>query len=344
VIASPAPSPRQCGMQSWFIHAAAITGRVAAGLVGCLCFYLAFFLYEDEEGVWQNRIENLWLTVYDRAKLTDRTSTALFNRIGDTLRQGFDRMFGHRLFSVRSFCVSITTSFVGVLILILISLGPIFLIAGLVLILLFFVSILSPGRQEQRWHKVTLQWSGPFALAATALTFLIFSIKDVSRYLTTFGLEIPIALGFSFLMDYLTLTIVRKSFTAISTTISITRIVTIMVQLFVLGAFVVGCSLFVAVVTFSIEYTTSFTMGGMTFLVSVLNLSTTLYCFIPMISLAVVLVHRVTWPILSRAIYPFCRHRFLVNRKVLLAVGSICFTFAFDIEQVGARGLLKLFS
>jgi len=30
-----------------------------AGLMACVCFYLAFFLYEDEEGVWQNRIEKL---------------------------------------------------------------------------------------------------------------------------------------------------------------------------------------------------------------------------------------------------------------------------------------------
>ena len=51
-------------------HALIIVSRVVAGLVGALAFYLAFFLYEDEDGVWQNRVDNLWRSVYRRAQGT----------------------------------------------------------------------------------------------------------------------------------------------------------------------------------------------------------------------------------------------------------------------------------
>jgi len=39
------------------------------------------FLFEDEQGVWQNRVDNLWIAVYGRAKLTDSVATALLNKI-----------------------------------------------------------------------------------------------------------------------------------------------------------------------------------------------------------------------------------------------------------------------
>ncbi len=40
-----------------------VIGRVLAGMVAAMAFYLAFFLYEDEEGKWQNRLENVWIAV-----------------------------------------------------------------------------------------------------------------------------------------------------------------------------------------------------------------------------------------------------------------------------------------
>ena len=44
-------------------------------------FYFALVLVEDEQGVWQNRVDDLWIAVYARAKLTDSIATALLNKI-----------------------------------------------------------------------------------------------------------------------------------------------------------------------------------------------------------------------------------------------------------------------
>src|ERR1700679_4080930 len=95
-------------------HALVLASRIVAGVVASMAFYFAFFLYEDEEGVWQNRIENLWISVYDRARITDSTSTALFNKIGDTLGGWFNRLFGEKLFSPRAVCTSVNLSLGGV--------------------------------------------------------------------------------------------------------------------------------------------------------------------------------------------------------------------------------------
>ena len=42
--------------------------RGAAVLAGVLAYYVAFFIYEDEEGKWQSRIENVWVSIHDKAK------------------------------------------------------------------------------------------------------------------------------------------------------------------------------------------------------------------------------------------------------------------------------------
>ncbi len=68
-------------------YALFVVSRITAGLLAALAFYFAFFLHEDEEGVWQNRIENLWMAVYDRAKVTDSTTTALFNKVSESVRK-----------------------------------------------------------------------------------------------------------------------------------------------------------------------------------------------------------------------------------------------------------------
>ncbi len=46
-------------------HALILASRIPAGIIAAVAFYFAFFLYEDEEGVWQNRIEQPWVQVHE---------------------------------------------------------------------------------------------------------------------------------------------------------------------------------------------------------------------------------------------------------------------------------------
>ena len=88
-------------------HALIVGSRVLAGIVGAIAFYMAFFLYEDHDGIWQDRINGYWLRVYERAKITDSTTTAVFNKIGDILYRVFSRLFGKRLLSFHAVALSI---------------------------------------------------------------------------------------------------------------------------------------------------------------------------------------------------------------------------------------------
>jgi hypothetical protein len=92
------------------LEAASIIARGVAFAVACFSFYLAFFLYEDEKGLMQNRLESLWISIYERAKATDSLSTALFNKIGATLRWTFSTVFGASLFSIEAFLASTNLS------------------------------------------------------------------------------------------------------------------------------------------------------------------------------------------------------------------------------------------
>src|SRR5664280_1339737 len=73
---------------------------------------MAFFMYEDEQGRWQNRLNEFWVRVDDRAKITGRTSTALWNKISELVVSFLNKTFGARLFSARSVIASVNLSFV----------------------------------------------------------------------------------------------------------------------------------------------------------------------------------------------------------------------------------------
>jgi hypothetical protein len=95
------------------VHILAVVGRVAAFCVAVLAFYMAFFMYEDEQGRWQNQLDLLWTSIYDRSNKTHSTTTALFNKLGETLSSVLNLMFGAKLLSLISICTSIILSIAG---------------------------------------------------------------------------------------------------------------------------------------------------------------------------------------------------------------------------------------
>src|SRR5580658_3564218 len=74
--------------------------RLLAVCVGALAYYAAFFMYEDEEGEWQNRIEKLWVAINDKEKLAGgNQASAFFNKVAYVTTRGFNKVLGRRLFS-----------------------------------------------------------------------------------------------------------------------------------------------------------------------------------------------------------------------------------------------------
>jgi hypothetical protein len=75
--------------------------------------------------------------------------------------------------------------------------------------------------------------------------------------------------------------------------------------------------------------------------IGIFNLFTGLAASAFLLVLFVVLLHRVTWPILGRLIYPLARHEVVRNHLVMAGIGTACFVFAFPLMPSSIRGILE---
>jgi hypothetical protein len=76
-------------------------------------------------------------------------------------------------------------------------------------------------------------------------------------------------------------------------------------------------------------------MGG-------LNLFTAIASSIFIMTLLFVLLHRVTWPILSRLLYPLARYEIMHNHTFLKSVGTACYIFAITPSLIDLKALFQL--
>jgi hypothetical protein len=316
---------------------AKLVGRTAAFAVGIVAYYFAFFLYENEDGVWQNRIDNLWRAVYQRAEVTNDTTVALFNKIGDVLHKGFDWVFGKKLLSFRSFAISVNLSLAG---------------GGVAIFLLSIMQIHKGEGQPEGGSKslVGLTWLF-FCFAALPVAFKerkwasIISLVPIILIMLVALFMFPLLIlhpGYqSQPSDYLAIVVMRKLFISISKTYSAFRIAFIMLALVLFSLLVVGFPTkgimwlgqrYPDVIGLRIEV-----LGIELFF---FNFTTALLCLIPAIILALLLLHKLLWPFLSRMLSPFSRYKIITNKKALLAIGTVAMTIAFNLEHVGWKFLL----
>jgi hypothetical protein len=344
------PRRRMAGMH----HALILASRIMAGGVAGLAFYFAFFLYENEEGVWQNRIENLWASVYDRAKVTDSTSVALFNKLADKLNSMFNHKFGTTLLSIRAFAASFNLS-TGIMSLFLL-IGMILVIKGpgpkeflgfiygltaafAVICFASFFFFFMPHQSTTPAPLRPLLPLIPFALSVVGATCLL--IIDPGE--TSLMRLQPIVLALSFLSDYLAIMMMRKIFTSISQTVSILRCVKLIAAFFLFPLLI---DVFAPLAYAFGIWNDTMSRDPRYFVIEfvLLNISTVLLCLVPASMLVVVLIHKLIWPLLSRLLYPVASRKVITNRKALVSVGSLCVLYALNPLQVGIKDILKVVS
>jgi len=293
-----------------------------------MAFYLAFFLYEDEEGRWQNRLENVWIAVDERAKVTRNKSLALLNKLGNILRLLLSRVFGESLITWRGAWASLNLSGAGICLALVVGLGSNSEVRGSLLAALylcFFVAAAAlPAIYSGRWVTAVryLPW---FSLW---IWLLVFYHGDVWSAVVMGGLA-TILLVLCLCVNFLALFVISLLFNYIANSASVARIACVLVALTLFSVLMLGSTLF-----------------GMAFIgpFVIVNMTTIIYCLVPDLILAVLFLHMLLWPTLSRLIYPLTRYRIVSNRKALLSVGTLCTTFALHVEHVGVKEVLKLFS
>src|ERR1700694_5196508 len=88
--------------------------------LGVVFICAALFLYEDEEGKFQNKVEEWWIKLSDKQRASRSRVAAFMQEVAQLTGRGFDRLLGRRLFSFRVIPISIYLSFASFFLLILI--------------------------------------------------------------------------------------------------------------------------------------------------------------------------------------------------------------------------------
>jgi len=152
---------------------------------------------------------------------------------------------------------------------------------------------------------------------------------------------LPFVLLFSLISDAAVVAVIRKLFISISKSLSLWQIIKMNSALVLLFIAILPAPYFLLKLIAS--HPTMKDMARITdILVLLLNSTTAMYCLIPFLFLAVLFVHKMLWPLLSRLLYPVVSRKVITNRKLLYSIASLSITYAFNLEQVGLKELVKL--
>jgi hypothetical protein len=324
-----------------------IIGRVLAFAVGFVAFYLAFFLYEDEDGLWQNRLDDLWVRIHERARKTDSISTALVNKSCELLLRASDHVFGNALFSLQMVVVSLYLSLSVVPIIAFIKDRGDFLGGSsnfpkvfAVCVAVIVVSIWKPRRGILLCFLLPWVW----VLVYFAHGILVTPVLPEGW---VWAKSMLVVVPLSITSDVCAVAFVRRTIRAISSQASPGSVMSSSFWL-VLFSMLVG----LPALTFafiglpaSIRHTEAGDLVGYFIFMNLLfNTFTVIYLIGPVFIFTGLLAHRAFWPTLCRMLYPLSRFKLLANRKAMGALGCLAWTFAFNIETVGAKELVKLLS
>jgi hypothetical protein len=76
-------------------------------VIGLLLLYIAFLLYEDEQGKLQDRLENIWVFIESRREEQTSAFANFFSGVAVTINNILDKLFGKKLFSISALYISV---------------------------------------------------------------------------------------------------------------------------------------------------------------------------------------------------------------------------------------------
>jgi hypothetical protein len=297
-------------------------------LAGCLTFltwYLAFLTYEKEPGKIQGRIEEFWLSVYERQKQTGQGAAIVFNRIAEYLMRILDQIYGNRLISIQSFAVA--SDFALAAILIVRFLQFFYYLPFLVLAVLSFAVGLMPAFIKNRVVKSLVALSGVLVL----LPYVVIHFPGHT------SVEVSALAPLSFVFTALTIGLLRWLIRWIALSGSVLRIV--------MAMGLQGMAGFVSIspLLWRDELPDYGALGALEIL-GESNIAAAVVASAFVLCLLAVLLDRIVWPIIARLVYPFVQFKIVKNRKLMATVGLICFSVAFPKLASWSGPLEKLFS
>lgn len=293
-------------------------------LIGALLILSALFLYEDEEGKIQNKVEQWWIKLSDKALSSRSRVTSFMQEVAKLTSNGFDRLLGERLVSLRftavSICFSLASCFLlGFLVLPFVhNPQPNVTPQRALLLFFFFTSFgIIPGVFKDRLvHGIW--WGLIIAVLLQIIGFLRFvvSTKGLGPALRG-SLYVTLPFGFSFLCDLAYIVFTRWILRRIS---QIDRPYEIMIQVIANFLFLIVLTLVPIFLGVKIGKYSAMAGGALT-LSFVLNSIDFFAGSAGLVVAVVLLVHRLFWPALQRPLYAIQRFVPLQKRGWLWGLG-----------------------
>lgn len=300
---------------------------VISRVMGFLLLYVAIFLYEDEEGRLQNRLEVWWIKVrYGRDRALSRAAE-IFAFSTKAASQLFDKVFGPRLLSLRAVAVSLCLSMASLnLFAPLLSIfgygvpapgstsaiwtGLCFLAFG------FGRSLFDTKWMSRLWNIVLiLVLAQNFGEIIVRVVFQM-GLHAALRFLTFLGMLLTLSFAFDLLFLGLTRWMVRRT--------------SVMTKLpFMIGFLLLNILLAVALVFSPVvilaksmpdeHHPSLLSLAALA--VIPLNSVDVMLCLFVFFVLALFVVHRLLWPLLERPLYAIARYGLIKRKALLWAVG-----------------------
>ncbi|MEZ2354443.1 hypothetical protein [Caballeronia sp. RCC_10] len=338
--------------------------RGLAGAISFVAFYLAWCVYEDEEKALQNRIENLWVDFDDlRGRMVSR-QTAFVLVVASKLNEILTSVFGGSLISQISWavvtCLSLTACIVCLAIIAAVNEDwSIVTVLAIIAFGLVFVG-LAPARSAKLRY---LQMAVFYVVIVSCLAILVTGIW-FQHYARLHGfvdpnpftvnaaqglLEIPLGCAVGVGIAQVTVFCVRacivwserlKSETPIvlGVAIPLVFVAVITYLMFKFSYYTKPCG---GAIIHADSFECIMIIGGRALLYAVPTVTfCAAFAAILLMTAALMLLHRLTWPLLSRLLYNVSRSRVLENKRWLNGLGLTLLGVALS-GQYGWSRLLK---
>jgi hypothetical protein len=316
----------------FFIHAA-----------GVLLICLGLFLYEDEEGRFQNKVEEWWIRLSDKQKVSRSAVAAFMQEVARLTGRGFDRLFGRSLFSPRIIPVSIYLSIASIFLLVLLVVPRAKYTAGtsrqaaVALFVYFLALALVPAIFKSKWI-LTLWWAIIPAALLGMSGFLVFVFKTRGARSAFYGVGLVLLVFVSSLVcDLIYITLTRQILRRIS---RIDHIHEILLMIF-LNLLALAVPVFGPVYA-GLALTKYAPMAGAMVLFSIMFNSIDFFAGFAAFFLALLLlVHRLLWPAVQRPLYAVYRFAPIKKKKWLVGTGVALLTLTSHTTLGIAKALVK---
>lgn len=316
--------------------------KAISGLAGLFVLYLAFFTYEDEEGAIQDRIENLWISIRDRQERSGKRVAALFQQIAEMLDEFFNRVFGKSLISFQAVCVTMCYSLAG----------------------LYLVEPQKDFSTLRITHDSSILGFFAFAFMGTLPAIVGYSkaivvvaaplVFSVCIFIAQIGMHLAgndsytakliaynmAPLAISFVSDAAAISLLRRLLRSIANTYKIwTLVLALILQGFL--AWLIAIPLWLTIkrsphVSDDVQRVIIVPTAGW-------NISTGIVAMAFFVLLLCLLVHKISWPLLGRLIYPLARFRITRNRPLMASLALLLITISMPGVGDVLKKIIKLF-